>query len=341
MQPSFFDLDNRHRKLNERDPLVHLDTLIDWDNFRSTLETIRDKPRKSNAGRKPFDAVLMFKALVIQHLYNLSDDELEYQIRDRYSFCRFLGVNPEDKIPDAKTLWLFREQLVELQLIELLFLDFDLQLEAQGFKARKGQMVDASFVSAPKQRNSREENAQIKDGETPERVEANPHVKRQKDTDARWTKKNGQAYYGYKNHVSVDHKHKLIRGYAVTSAEVHDSQVFYDLLRDNTSKDVWADSAYWSEDNKLMLAATGYRSHLHKKGHRNKPLSDRDMRANHRKSKVRVRIEHVFGSQTNEQGGMFVRVIGLARAEIKIGMMNLVYNMRRFVTLNRIRVSGC
>lgn len=341
MQPSFLDLDNRHRKLNERDPLVHLDALIDWEDFRPTLESIRNKPRKSNAGRKPFDAVLMFKALVIQHLYNLSDDELEYQIRDRYSFCRFLGVNPEDRTPDAKTLWLFREQLVQQQLIEALFLDFDLQLEAQGFKARKGQIIDASFVSAPKQRNSREENAQIKEGKTPERFEANPNVGRQKDTDARWTKKNGVSHYGYKNHVSVDHEHKLIRGFEVTSAEVHDSQIFYELLRDNSSKEVWADSAYWSEENELSLAAMGYRSRIHKKGHRNRPLSAREVDANRRKSTVRARVEHVFGSQTNEQGGMFVRVIGLARAKVKIGLMNLVYNMRRRVTLTRKAVPGC
>ncbi len=202
-------------------------------------------------------------------------------------------------------------------------------------------MVDASFVSAPKQRNSREENAKIKDGEIPERFEANPNVKRQKDMDARWTKKNGVGHYGYKNHVNADREHKLIRGYEVTSAEVHDSQEFYELLRDNTWKDVWADSAYWSEDNERMLAASGYRSHIHKKGHRNRPLSDREIRANHRKSTIRARVEHVFGSMANEQGGMFVRVIGLDRARIKIGMMNLVYNMRRFVTLNRMRVPGC
>lgn len=335
MQPSFFDLDNRHRKLNERDPLIHLDALIDWEDFRLTLEKIRAKPRKSKAGRKPFDTVLMFKALVLQHLYNLSDDELEYQIRDRYSFCRFLGVNPEDKTPDAKTIWLFREQLIHQEVMNELFIDFDLQLDAQGFKARKGQLIDASFVSAPKQRNSREENAQIKAGEIPQRFEDNPNVIRQKDMEARWAKKNGQSYYGYKNHVSVDTEHKLIRGYEVTSAEVHDSQVFIELLRENSGRSVWADSAYWSEENELMLAASGYRSNVHHKGHRNKPLTDQEISANHEKSKTRARVEHVFGSQTNEQGGMLVRVIGLARATIKVGLMNLVYNMRRLVTLNR------
>lgn len=340
MQPSFFDLDDRYKKLNERDPLVSLKELIDWESFRPILSKLHEKPRKSKAGRKPFDVVVMFKALVLQHLYNLSDDELEYQIRDRFSFCRFLGVNPEDKTPDAKTIWLFREQLTTQGLMEALFLEFDLQLDLKGFKARKGQIVDASFVQAPKQRNTREENAQIKAGETPERFEENPHVGRQKDTEARWTKKNGQSYYGYKNHVSVDNEHKLVRDYSVTPADVHDSQIFLDLLHENTSKDLWADSAYASEDSELILAASGYRSHVHRKGSRNKPLSERSQRANHRKSKVRARVEHVFGSIANEQGGSFLRVIGLARASVKVGMMNLVYNMRRLVTLHRRSASA-
>ena len=340
MQPSFFDLDNRYQKLNERDALLWLGRLIDWEDFRETLEKGRDKKRKSAAGRKPFDAVMMFKALVLQHLYNLSDDELEFQIRDRYSFCRFLGLNPENRVPDAKTIWLFREQLTEKKLIKPLFDDFDLQLEKKGFKARKGQIVDASLISAPIQRNSREENAQIKEGKTPDSFEESPNVKRQKDVEARWTKKNGQKHYGYKDHVVVDVEHKLIRDYDITSAEVHDSQVFFGLLSENSSRDVWADSAYRSEENELMLAADDYRSHVHIKGKRNHPLNDREKEANHKRSKIRARIEHVFGSMENEQGGMFIRVIGLARAKAKIGLMNLVYNIRRCVSLSRIRLSA-
>ena len=335
-QASFFDLDDRFNKLNERDPLVGLNKLIDWENFRGTLSKIRKKNRKSKAGRKPYDVVLMFKVLVLQHLYNLSDDEVEYQIRDRYSFCRFLELSPEGNIPDAKTVWLFREQLVSHNLIGELFLDFDYQLDEQGYKAKKGQIVDASFVEAPRQRNSRDENKQIKEGLIPSRFKENQIVKSQKDTDARWTKKNNETHFGYKNHVSVDNAHKLIRNYEVTSAEVHDSQVFIEVLADNTSGDVWADSAYRSEEHELMLESMGYRSHVHKKGNKNKPLTDRENKANTRKSKVRARVEHVFGSIKNEQGDLYTRVIGLARTKVKVGMMNVVYNMRRFVTLNRI-----
>lgn len=155
----------------------------------------------------------MFKVLVLQHLYNISDDETEYMIRDRYSFCRFLKLLPEDRIPDAKTIGLFREQRVQHPLDETLFDWFNRQLEQQGYQAKKGQIVDASFVDVPKQRNNREENAQIKAGEIPERFQENAHVKVQKDMDARWTKKNQETHFGYKNPVTVDNQHKLIRNY--------------------------------------------------------------------------------------------------------------------------------
>lgn len=339
LQPGFFDLDDRFKKLDQLDPLVDLSNMIDWDNFRDTLNRVREKERKSNAGRKPFDVVMMFKVLVLQHLYNLSDDQTEYQIRDRYSFCRFLDLTPHTSTPDAKTIWRFREQLVNLNLMKSLFDDFDYQLTNQGYKAQKGQIVDASFVDVPKQRNTREENKDIKEGQKPKRFEDNSNVDRQKDVEARWAKKNDETHFGYKDHIVIDNGHKLIRNYEVTSAEVHDSQVFEEMLTENTSKDVWADSAYYSEEHELTLEVMGYRSHVHKKGKRNKPLTEQDKKANTRKSKVRARVEHVFGSMTNEMGGLYFRVIGLGRAKLKIGMMNVVYNMKRFISLNRMSPS--
>ncbi|MEJ2475683.1 MAG: IS5 family transposase, partial [Desulfobacterales bacterium] len=235
---------------------------------------------------------------------------------------------------DSKTIWLFREQLVKADLIRPLFHRFNEYLESKGYVARKGQMVDASIVDAPKQRNGREENAQIKAGEVPERFRENPNVGRQKDTEARWTKKNHENRYGYKNHISADVKHKLIRDLDVTPAHVHDSQVFLDILAPNTSKEVWADSAYRSAEIENALAGRGYRSRVHRKGTRKKPLSEAQQRANRRKSSIRVRIEHIFGAQSNEQAAGYIRTIGLSRALCKIGLTNLVYNLRRMVLLD-------
>lgn len=335
MQSSFFDLENRHKKLDERDKLIWLNKVIDWEDFRETLNKSREKSRKSKAGRKPFDVVLRFKVLVLQHLYNIGDDELEFQIRDRYSFCRFLGLSPEARIPDAKTIWLFREQLTKKELTQALFYGFNFQLDEKGFKGQKGQIIDASFVEASVQRNTREENEQIKAGKIPERFKENPNVGRQKDCDTRWARKNNEKHYGYKDHIAIDTKHKLIREYEVSSAKVHDSQVFFELLSENSSKDVWADSAYRSEENERMLFASEYRSQVHKKGKRNRPLNERGKLANRKKSRVRARVEHTFGSMKNEQAGMFTRVIGLARTKTKIGLMNLVYNIRRCASLCR------
>ena len=120
MQAGLFDWQTRFEQLdNSGDPLVKLNQIVNWEQFRQTLETVRDKERKSNAGRKPFDVRLMFKIMILDSLYNLSDDQLEFQIKDRISFMRFLGLSLDDTVPDAKTIWLFRQQLTEAGLIEI------------------------------------------------------------------------------------------------------------------------------------------------------------------------------------------------------------------------------
>jgi len=333
MQTGLLDWQIRFRQLDAGgDPLPRLKTLVDWERFRPELEAVRDKERKSNAGRKPFDVVLMFKVLVLQSLYNLSDEKIEFQIRDRISFMRFLGLSLGDAVPDEKTIWLFREQLTEAGLIKRLFQEFDAFLEEKGFSARKGQIIDASIVEAPRQRNSREENQQIKAGQIPESW--SEQKKRQKDTDARWTKKNGQNYYGYKNHIDVDVKHKLIRDYEVTAASVHDSQVFEGLWdEDNSSRDVWADSAYRSEEKLKELKERNYRGHLQRKGCRHKKLTDREVQGNRTRSRIRSRVEHVFGVQAKRAGNLIVRVIGLVRVKAKVGLRNLAYNLDRYCVL--------
>ena len=325
----FFDIQFRLEDLTQNgDPLVQLNERVDWEMFRPELEKIRQKERKSAAGRKPYDVVLMFKILVLQSLYNLSDDAVEYQVRDRLSFMRFLGLGLGDRVPDAKTIWLFREQLGQAKLVRRLFKKFDRYLREQGFQARKGQIVDASIVSVPVQRNSRDENKQIKDGAVPK--EWSEAKRRQKDTHARWSARPKQQKFGYKNHIAIDTKHKFIRDFAVTDAAVHDSRVFSELLDDtNTSRDVWADSAYHSEQNCTTLEQGGYRGHIQRKGCRNRKLTSWEKQGNRTRSKIRSRVEHVFGVQTQIAGTLLLRTIGRARAEIKIGLRNLVYNIHR------------
>ena len=340
-QMCFFDLSDRYASLDaKRDPLVEIDAVVPWEEFRPVLERVWRKPegeRKSRAGRKPMDVVVMFKTLVLGALYNLSDDQIEYQVRDRLSFMRFLGLGLEDRVPDAKTVWLYREGLVQAGMVEVLFNQFDGYLARQGYIARGGQILDASIVPVPRNRNTREENAAIKAGEVPEDWADKPTKLRQKDLDARWTKKNGQSHYGYKNHVNVDRRHKLIRRYHVSDAALHDSQaVDHLLMRGNTGSDVWADAAYRSEEMEAKLRARGLKSRIHRKGKRGKPLGEQGKASNRTKSSIRVRVEHVFGAQTNDMGGTLVRTIGMVRARARIGIKNLTYNMRRLVQLRRL-----
>ena len=258
-------------------------------------------------------------------------------MRDRLSFTWFLGLGIEDGTPDGTTLWLFRETLAKAGLIEKLFERFGQHLEAKGYIARGGQMVDATIVPVPKQRNSRDGNDDVKAGKTPEAWEKNPAKNCQKDKDARWTKKHSDSFYGYKNHVNADAKHKLIRQYDVTDVSVHDSQKFDGLLNEaNTSADVYADSAYRSAETAAKLNLRGLRGRVHQRASRNHPLSKAQENANRQKSKVRARIEHVFGAPQTSPGGRIVRTIGIARAKAKIGLQNLVYNIRRLVTLERM-----
>lgn len=329
MQSGFFDHENRLELLEKLgDPLPNLSRVVDWEAFRPLLSGLRKESDPRKGGRPPFDVVLMFKVLVLQHFYNLSDDQTEYQIRDRYSFCRFLGLEPEDRVPDAKTIWLYRERIKQAELMDTLFEALLSQINGAGLTARKGQVVDAALVPAPKQRNSREVNADIKEGKVPE--EWSDNQRSQKDVQARWTKKHGKSHYGYKNHVGVDRQHKIIRRYTVTSAEVHDSQQFEALLDEhNSSRDVWADSAYRSTEMEKKLKERGYRSHVHRKGSRKRSLNSREQEANRKRSKVRARVEHVFAQQQDR----LIRTIGKERAEVKIGFMNLVYNMRRWACL--------
>ena len=177
-QLGFFDADQRLAALSEKgDPLEAIAALVPWESFRADIEAVAltpDAEKKSRAGRKPFDAILMFRMLILQSLYNLSDEQIEYQVRDRMSFTRFLGLEFEDDIPDGTTLWLFREKLAQAALVETLFERFNRHLNAKGYIARGGQMVDATIVPVPKQRNSREENEIVKRGETPAAWEEKP-----------------------------------------------------------------------------------------------------------------------------------------------------------------------
>ncbi len=281
---------------------------------------------------------MMFKIIVLQRYYNLSDEQMQYQLLDRLSFMRFLGLTLSDCVPDEKTIWLFRENLITHKLIDKLFSKFLKSLEKANLVGKEGRLVDASFIEVPRQRNSREENQKIKDGIAPEDWEANPNKMSQKDLDARWTKKNNDTFYGYKDHVKVDKKSKLILSYEVTDASVHDSQPLEDLL-DKKDKDqpIYADSAYTGEAQEKVIKKAGMINRVHAKGYKNRPLTKKQIKSNHKKSKFRARVEHVFGFMEISMKKMFIQSIGKTRAEGIIGLMNLTYNFFRSIQIRSLR----
>jgi transposase, IS5 family len=334
MADGLFDVHIRMEKIEEKKhALLELNRLIDWEMFRKPLETLRDKSRKSPAGAKGYDRVLLFKMLVLRTMYNLSYEEIECQVLDRLSFMRFLGLSMGSKVPDGTTLWYFHEDLKETGLERKLFRAFDDFLRQHGLSARKGQIVDAAIVEVPRQHNRKDEDKRIKEGE---RIEDWSEAKRsQKDVDARWTKKRGMLYYGYKNHVEVDVAHKLIREYAVTGASTHDGEMLEELLdQSNSSRDVYADSAYRSTERLSRLKELGFRERLQEQGRRCHLLGDQAKSRNAVRARIRCRIEHVFGASTCWTRDALIRVIGLARARCTLGLRNLVYNMDRFRILS-------
>jgi transposase, IS5 family len=349
-QPGFFDVEERLRALSAKgDDLERIAALVEFERFRPELEQAVPRSDGSKGGRPAFDHVLMFKVLLLQAMHALSDERAEYLIKDRLSFMRFLGLGLADPVPDANTIWAFREVLKRAGAVEALFARFDATLREAGWLAMGGQIVDASIVAAPKQRNTEAERAAIKAGQIPKGWAEKPAKLRQKDRDARWTVKFSKAKpredgapqadlavpaFGYKNHVSIDRRHGLIRRWTATDAAAHDGARLADLIDGgNTASDLWADTAYRSAKNEALLAERGLVSRIHRKKPKGRPMAGRTRRANARKSAVRAAVEHVFARQKGPMG-LVIRTIGIARARVKIGLANLAFNVQRFVWLS-------
>ncbi len=354
-QAGFFDIDERLKDLSAKgDDLERLKGLIDFAMFRPALEQAVPRADRSKGGRPPFDHVFMFKVLVLQTMHALSDERCEYLIKDRLSFMRFLDLGLAGPVPDANTIWTFREALTRATIegkpaVAVLFARFDAAVKACGYLAMGGQIIDATIVAAPKQRNTREEKQAIKEGRIPEGWTDKPAKLAQKDRDARWTVKFTKAKpyqdgskppvdiaipsFGYKNHIGIDRRHGLIRAWSVTNAAAHDGARLAEVLdKTNTASDVWADTAYRSAKNEAHLAKQGLVSRIHVKKPKGKPMPVHTRIANGRKSRVRSAVEHVFAQQKGSLG-LMVRTIGIARAGTRIGLANLAYNMRRFIWL--------
>lgn len=316
-------------------PIESICKVVDFEMFRGILESrLLNTTKKNNAGAKPFDVVMMFKIMILLGYYNLGDKQVEYQIVDRMSFKKFLGLETGDKVPDEKTIWAFRERLTQTASVEELFGLFVSHLEQKELIFNEGQIIDASFMEIPRQRNTREENKMIKDESGDELWNDRPNKKRHKDIDARWTKKNGDTFYGYKNHIKVDAKSKIIGTYYASNASVHDSQALGLLLTEkDKNQTLYADNAYTGTNQEEAISEHKMINKVHEKGRINKPMTEEQKSNNTIKSKIRARVEHIFGFMEQSMNSMYIWSVGMPRATAIIGLMNLTYNIFRYEQL--------
>ena len=357
-QRGFWDVEERLRELSAQgDPLEKLAATVDFEMFRADLVAALGPRDPVKGGRPGFDAVLKFRMLVLQAVHGLSLEQTEYLVSDRLSWMRFCGLGPGDAVPDANTLWDFREALIAAGAIEALFARLDRAITAAGYLPMAGQIVDATLVAAPRQRNTDAEKARIKAGEKAADIWPDKPAKaRQKDVDARWTLKFSKARpaadgtpqidiaiptFGYKSHISIDRRHGIIRRGLVTDAAAHDGARLREGLIDpaNTASGFWADSAYRSQANEDYLSGLGKVSHIHRKKPKGKPMPRRTAKANAAKSAVRAHVEHPFAHQKGFMG-LVIRTVGRARAEAAVTLSNMGYNMKRWCWLDRRRASA-
>ncbi|GLI97045.1 IS5 family transposase [Sphingobium sp. BS19] len=356
-QAGLFGLSEHLKRLSANgDPLEELGLIIDFEAFRQTLVAAVAYGDGAKGGRPPYDPVAMFKVLILAAQNNLSDGRMEYLIRDRLSWMRFLGFDLGAATPDANTIRMFRERLTAAGALDTLFADFDRHLKERGYLPMGGQIVDATLVAAPKQRNTEPEKAAIKEGRTAAEIWPDaPARAAQKDTDARWTLKFAKGRpatdgkrqidiaipsFGYKSSIAICRAFGFIRKGKTTDGARFDGRMLRDVVtNDNTASDVWADTAYRSQANEKWLKAQGRVSRVHRRKPRGTPMPEHIRRGNATKSKVRARVEHVFAQQKAKMG-LFIRTIGIKRAEAKITLVNLAYNMNRLIFHERRATMG-
>lgn len=340
-----FIAEEREAKLSQfTGRLDRLAELVDWQGLAKAVNaaTGREGPRPKG-GRPPYPTEALLKIVVLQQLYgNLSDEEMEYCLLDRMSWQTFTGLVHRRHLPDARTIWAFKELLAQEGGAEALFEIVGEQLATAGLKARGGQIVDATFITVPKTDLDEPEKETIKGGETP--AHWSDKQAAHKDIDARWTKKRNQAFYGYKAHVNADQQHKLIRAIETTPANVDDRVPLEGLLdeseaRKQEGKTVHADRGYHGGAVRDMLKEKGLIDGVARKDDPNRHDQTEIHERNKALSKIRARVEHVFGDWA-QSSGKTLRCIGLVRAKGQIFLKACVYNLRRWVTLNRRGACG-
>jgi IS5 family transposase len=309
-QPTFFDLAVQQRGAANK----VLETISDTVDF--TAAENRVAATYSQGGRPACRVGVLLRIMILQHLYGLSDPQVEEQIKDRLSFQKFIQLGTTEMVPDETTICRFRQRLIECHLHEQLLELLNRQLEARGYIVKRTTLVDATLVESSRKRPSVEA---VAGGTAP-------------DADASYTRKNDRSYYGYKAHVSSDGEHQLIRRAVISTAKVQDGHMFEQVAPVDTEK-VYADKAYDTKDNQVWLREHGLESGILKKGAQHIKLTAEDVKSNEQKGLVRRHIERVFGHLKQWQDYRRVRYLGLAKNQLELTLKAVAYNLKRMARI--------
>jgi len=290
--------------------LERLASLVKWYRCEKVISHLRDE---AGPGRPSYPTLLLFRALVLQSLYGLSDRGLEEALNDRLSFKRFVGLSFEDAVPDHTVLNRFRNRLIAEKLIDKLFAELDQQLEKAGLILKRGTMLDATLIEA---------------------VSAPPSAdKPSHDPDARFTKRPGGSTFGYKAHVGVDEGSGLIRTIITTPANVNDTVPADELIRGD-ERCIWADAAYDTHARRARLKAQGVKPRIARRPNKHHPeLPPRLKRYNRLIARRRAAVETTFATLKCRMNLTFIRYVGLAKAHAQIMMAAIAFNMRRWAAI--------
>lgn len=297
------------KRLNHDSPLLKLLRAVDWEPLRKKLE----KLYYADAGRPAYPPLALFRVLLLQRWYGLSDPAMVEALRHHYLFLRFTGLSLEDAPPDDTTLVVFRKRLAEAGMEEWAFRHFTREMEKLGLMVKEGTLIDATVVQAAVKRE-----AKGRDG--------NPQ-----DGDAEFGGKDGKTF-GYKAHAAVDEGSHLIREVKVTSADVHDSRMMEEVCPEEATS-VYADKAYDSRERRRALKKRGVAARILFKAARNRPLTKREERLNAAWSRVRAKVETAFCSLKRWCGTPRIRYLGMDGARVQVYLAALLHNLKRMVKL--------
>ncbi len=315
---------SQERRARISQKLDDIEQFVDWEVLVEPVRVI-DKSGTKKGGRPRYPLLKMIKLLFLQYLYNLSDPELEDQLLDRRSFREFVGIVSDAEVPDFTTVWVFKETLVEHELMDSLFESIVAQLESRQLILRKGTIVDASIIESSNRPLSKKKRAELEAKRQGDKASV-----AQLDLDAHATEKRGKKYFGYKGHIALDVGSKLIRRRAFTSANVHDSQV---KLFCGDERSFFGDKAYSNNQDKRDCRTKGIFYGVLDKATRRRCLSNRQKTRNGCLSRVRSAVEHPFAYMADKLSYKEAVARTRARNSLRFDMNCVLHNVMRGIYL--------